>query len=289
MSIEAMNWALKQPFEKSSYKFVMLILANHADQDGVCWPSVASIIESTCLEKKAVQRALKYLRDEGWLVDTGERKGLTKQVIKYRLDLSKVGLPVDKSKKDNGVQLSSIPEDADSIDEEKEGAKSTCISNRVQLSWKQGAIGTTESKEPSLSLSSADEKNPETNIKTLCSRLKLKGISGASPLNAELLSLLNSGVSVDHILEIANEAVEKDKKSLGWIMATIKGRMEDARKLAEKPKAEPKLSKPSPAHASHIEVQPKPVKRTKSVMPEGWGNSEKAKIKAAGGVNGSSN
>ncbi len=113
-----------------------------------------------------------------------------------------------------------------------------------------------------LSLSKPDDKNSE--IKTLCSRLKLKGISGASPLNAELLSLLNDGVTPDHILEIATEAVERDKKSLGWITATIMGRRNDAIKLAEKPKATPKPSKPTPAHASHIETPSEPLKKAKA-------------------------
>lgn len=101
-------------------------------------------------------------------------------------------------------------------------------------------------------------------LKTLCSRLKLKGISGASPLNAELISLLNDGIGVDHVMDVATEAVERDRKSLGWITATIIGRREDARKLAEKPKATSKPSKPTPTHASRVETPSEPLKKAKA-------------------------
>ncbi|WP_430317851.1 helix-turn-helix domain-containing protein, partial [Pseudomonas nitroreducens] len=49
-------------------KAVLISLADNANDEGVCWPSVAKIAERTCLSERAVQQAIKVLK---------ERKALT--------------------------------------------------------------------------------------------------------------------------------------------------------------------------------------------------------------------
>lgn len=48
-------------------KSVLMALANMADDDGVCWPSIATICKRTCGSERAVQSALNWLRDSGAL------------------------------------------------------------------------------------------------------------------------------------------------------------------------------------------------------------------------------
>lgn len=55
-------------------KAVLISLADQANDDGVCWPSVKTIAERTCLSERAVQGAIKWLSDAGVLVAT-ERTG----------------------------------------------------------------------------------------------------------------------------------------------------------------------------------------------------------------------
>jgi hypothetical protein len=52
-----------------SAKAVLVSLADqaHEDNDGECWPAVASIAERTCLGLRTVQGALQRLQDAGWL------------------------------------------------------------------------------------------------------------------------------------------------------------------------------------------------------------------------------
>jgi len=53
-------WKLQIP---QTAKFVLISLADQADNDGICWPSVAFICERTSLCDRAVQKALKWLRE----------------------------------------------------------------------------------------------------------------------------------------------------------------------------------------------------------------------------------
>lgn len=108
MSIEAINWVLKQKLEKSSCKFVLLMIANCADQDGVGWPSAAYISEATCLNIKTVEKAIKYLKDENWIIDTGQKSGKTKQVIKYKINFNRGLQPVDNSGSINTPKIGGV-------------------------------------------------------------------------------------------------------------------------------------------------------------------------------------
>ena len=91
MSVDAVSWAYKQKI-KSSVKFVLVTLCDFANDEGKLWPSVATICERTCQDRKTVMSAIEELVNQGCLVDTGERKGGTKQVKVYMIcqkDLSK--------------------------------------------------------------------------------------------------------------------------------------------------------------------------------------------------------
>lgn len=56
-------------------KFVLISLADQANDGGVCWPTVASICARTCFGERAVQNALRELQQRGLLdVEIGANK-----------------------------------------------------------------------------------------------------------------------------------------------------------------------------------------------------------------------
>ncbi|OOW00973.1 helix-turn-helix domain-containing protein [Pseudomonas sp. MF4836] len=55
-------------------KAVLISLADNANDEGVCWPSVARIAERTCLAERTVQAAVKWLTQVGILA-VRERMG----------------------------------------------------------------------------------------------------------------------------------------------------------------------------------------------------------------------
>lgn len=92
MSNTAIKWALGQPVSKSSAKFVLVVMADLADDDEMtCYPSIAHLAKSTGQDVKTVQSGLHRLRQEGYIADTGKRCGLTGQVIVYRLNTPAFG------------------------------------------------------------------------------------------------------------------------------------------------------------------------------------------------------
>lgn len=57
-----------------SQKLVVISLADQANDEGVCWPSMASLMRRTCLSERAVRNALRDLEAGGYL-RTHHREG----------------------------------------------------------------------------------------------------------------------------------------------------------------------------------------------------------------------
>jgi DNA-binding transcriptional ArsR family regulator len=76
MSIQALNWALKQnPVGiTTGAKFTLVLLANYADEDGQCYPSQRKIGELTHQGERTVRRHLEYLEKIGLIRRFARRK-----------------------------------------------------------------------------------------------------------------------------------------------------------------------------------------------------------------------
>jgi DNA-binding transcriptional ArsR family regulator len=86
MSNEAMNLARKIRGLESSEKFVLIILADYADQDLSCFPSVDRIMAETELSESTVRRALRVLQDRGLVsVEHRRRANGTQTSSRYAL------------------------------------------------------------------------------------------------------------------------------------------------------------------------------------------------------------
>jgi hypothetical protein len=73
----------------SSRKFVLVALADAANDHGVCYPSIAHIIAKTSLDRKTVIESLAYLHEKGLISKTGEMTGRTKQIPVLRMEFGK--------------------------------------------------------------------------------------------------------------------------------------------------------------------------------------------------------
>lgn len=76
MSIEAINWAFNQPITPMARKFVLVVLANYADEDYSCYPSQQKIADRIGASVETVRRAIKEL----------EASGLIRREKRYRDD-----------------------------------------------------------------------------------------------------------------------------------------------------------------------------------------------------------
>lgn len=58
--IMSLCWPLQMP---PTAKAVLVSLADNANDQGHCWPSIATIAERTCFSERAIQNAIKWLED----------------------------------------------------------------------------------------------------------------------------------------------------------------------------------------------------------------------------------
>lgn len=65
MSISAVAWALQQKVTPPTRKFVLVVLAEKADHEGRCWPSVAQIAETVGIGERAARKQVTALADAG--------------------------------------------------------------------------------------------------------------------------------------------------------------------------------------------------------------------------------
>lgn len=85
MSLDAMRWAKQVKTGRAAAKSVLTWLADMCGADLTAYPSISALAEATELDRKTVQSSLQYLVEKGFIEDTGERRGKTKQIPVYRL------------------------------------------------------------------------------------------------------------------------------------------------------------------------------------------------------------
>lgn len=89
MSIEAMNWVWSSlKALNPSQTLLMLALADHVDEDGVCWPSQALLSEKGRMDARSVRRNLTTLAGLGLVVVERTSRTRGESLNRYRLDLS---------------------------------------------------------------------------------------------------------------------------------------------------------------------------------------------------------
>ena len=69
-----MNWAWRQALTPT-LKLVLMALADSADDQGVCWPSVSTLAKKCSVSTRTVRRSLRGLMDSGMLIAEARRRG----------------------------------------------------------------------------------------------------------------------------------------------------------------------------------------------------------------------
>ena len=91
MSLKAHTWAISQKLPPSR-KLVLLMLAHHADDEGCCFPGIATLCAETGHYRETVTDAIKKLEDDG-LIEVTRIKG---RGSRYQLNM---GLSTDQTVK----------------------------------------------------------------------------------------------------------------------------------------------------------------------------------------------
>ena len=86
MSRIATDWAWKTSLP-AAQKLLLLSLADRADEEHCCFPSIKRLVNDTGLDRKTVQKWVNIMIEKGLIFDTGERRGKTKSVRVLRLNI----------------------------------------------------------------------------------------------------------------------------------------------------------------------------------------------------------
>jgi hypothetical protein len=102
MSVQAVTWAFDQQIRPAGTKLVLIALADYCGEENVAFPSITTLTRKTTQDWRTVTRALDSLEKLGLIVDSGERRGATKQIKVYQLNLKTVNLTGLKTVRDVG-------------------------------------------------------------------------------------------------------------------------------------------------------------------------------------------
>lgn len=105
-----MTWAFEQPINGNE-KCVLLALADHARDDGLCWPGHETIATKAHVSTKTVCRILGKLEEKGYIVREERRRGdglRTTDLIRLRLDTPSPD--TSSGDKDGGGQQTAVSE-----------------------------------------------------------------------------------------------------------------------------------------------------------------------------------
>ena len=142
MSVNATRFAwecdLSKTTKRSAKRLVLLALADRANKENTCFPSIARVVKDTGMDRKTVMNTINDLITIGLVLDTGERKGGTNQVRVLKIN-------VDTVKQESYPQLCS-----DSSNKQCEISKETVVNlpiNGVEFPSNGGKFGTQNLKE----------------------------------------------------------------------------------------------------------------------------------------------
>ena len=87
-SVMSACWPLKMP---PTQKAVLISLADNANDDGHCWPSINTICDRTCFGRTAVIDAIKWLEAEGYVTANRENGRHTTYLVRANPSAKRTG------------------------------------------------------------------------------------------------------------------------------------------------------------------------------------------------------
>ena len=140
MSVNATRFAwecdLSKTTKRSAKRLVLLALADRANKENTCFPSIARVVKDTGMDRKTVMNTINDLINLGLVLDTGDRKGGTNQVRVLKI---------------NVVEQESYPQEGQNTSNKQcEISKETVVNlpiNGVEFANNGGKFGTQNLKE----------------------------------------------------------------------------------------------------------------------------------------------
>ena len=225
MSVNATRFAwecdLSKTIKRSAKRLVLLALADRANRENTCFPSIARVVKDTGMDRKTVMNTINDLITLGLVSDTGERKGGTNQVR-----VLKINVVSDK-------QESYPQDDKETSNKQCEISKETVVNlpiNGVEFPSNGGKFGTQNLKESLIkfknNLNSGKDFNLDEEIVLKPKQLDFTEV-GVKHVRESLKTASNSSITevdgtyVPYQHKTSNTSLQSDiqqpKKQQQWI------------------------------------------------------------------------
>lgn len=251
MSVNATRFAwecdLSKTTKRSAKRLVILALADRANKENTCFPSIARVVKDTGMDRKTVMNTINDLITLGLISDTGERKGGTNQVRVLKINVDK--------------QESYPHEDKESSNKQCEIPKETVVNlpiNGVEFPSNGSKFGTQNLKEPLIKSkinlnSEKDLKINENEVKSeeaeLCDQNTLNTVEECVNNAHTSDSVDVNSVSGTYVHEQQNNAVKRNEsvivqpKKQQWIPKHLYAKHMKQKHLDEQLNKEPFIPK----------------------------------------------
>ncbi|WP_417536314.1 helix-turn-helix domain-containing protein [Methylophaga sp.] len=216
MSVRVMSYVWDIPLFKGSDKLVMLCLADHADDKGICWPSIDTIARKSGVSPTTVKTTLKKLEAGGWLFKKNQfKKADTGRLVRsnnqYQLPVMLLKKKADEQtdfEQSNFVR-SKVEHSKFEQTKEPEGVGQISTGGRAKSGYKPSIDPPIEPSSKDLVPSELETTNPENPV---LFSIPLKGKSNIHEVTqSELFDMRELYPAVDVAQQIRN--------MIGWCKA----------------------------------------------------------------------
>jgi len=100
MSFEAIRWILENSKTKGAQRLILIVIAEHADKNGLAWPSVETIARLANCSARFVKQTIAKLESGELVIERGGGRGRSNR---YRIPLERVNpaSPFEETEKVN--------------------------------------------------------------------------------------------------------------------------------------------------------------------------------------------
>jgi len=101
MSIQGLNWCIKQKTDTPTTKLVLFILSNYADENGSCYPSEKKLGELVGVSDRQIRRCLTYLIKNGFITAQARSGTSNRYFLSMDVDVLTPRTPASSNTKDD--------------------------------------------------------------------------------------------------------------------------------------------------------------------------------------------
>ena len=226
MSIAAIAWAFKQKLSSSSEKFVLVKLADNANDEGLAWPSLNRIQADTALSRNTVLSCISALEKKGLLRIERRREGSVNLRNQYWLLLD-VFITEKKPKRKGGPRTKRGSSTIEPVVQPLDGGSATIApitviepSEKTTTTTEAPVVVPSSKKEkddPSKTVSPQAETEKVKEIMAVTSGTPLEGMIPESVIPS-LISDYRREAHQEHQPELAPEGI---KRLIRWTAAQM--------------------------------------------------------------------